>query len=81
MNKKTSLYKIIFSILIIAMFSVCTIYLSNTEEKNTTVTNSNALSNQKIGWGIKRNNNNEQPDVGKKNQSDVRTKQWYMFRK
>ena len=69
MNKKTSLYKIIFSILIIAMFSVCTIYLSNTEEKNTTVTNSNALSNQKIGWGIKRNNNNEQPDVGKKNQS------------
>ena len=68
-NKKNSLYKVIFSILIIAMFSICTIYLSNTEGKNTAVTNSNALSNQKIGWGIKRNNNNEQPDVGKKNQS------------
>ena len=25
------------------------------------------LPNNKIGWGIKRNNNSEQPDVGKKN--------------
>lgn len=25
------------------------------------------LSNKKIGWGIKRNNNHEQPDLGSKN--------------
>ena len=28
-----------------------------------------ALNNQKIGWGIKRNNNHQQPDLGKKNKS------------
>ena len=30
-------------------------------------TSSSAISNQKIGWGIKRNKNHEQPDVGSNN--------------
>lgn len=29
--------------------------------------NATTISNQKIGWGIKRNDNHEQPDVGSKN--------------
>ncbi len=31
------------------------------------VTNSSTVSNQKIGWGIKRNDNHEQPNVGSNN--------------
>ena len=69
LNKIFSSYKIIFSILIIAIFSICTFYLSSEQQNKTMLTNSAGLSNTKIGWGIKRNNNNEQPDVGKKNQS------------
>lgn len=30
-------------------------------------TNAETLSNKKIGWGIKRNDNHEQPDVGSEN--------------
>lgn len=67
-NKNFLSHKIIFSILIIAIFSICTFYLSNNQEQ-TIQTNATGLSNTKIGWGIKRNNNNEQPDVGSKNKS------------
>lgn len=37
------------------------------DKEETILTSSQGLSNQKIGWGIKRNDNNEQPDLGKKN--------------
>ena len=39
------------------------------EDKKTTQTTSsnNVSNNKKIGWGIKRNNTHEQPDVGKEN--------------
>ena len=30
-------------------------------------TNAQSLNNKKIGWGIKRNDNHEQPDLGKEN--------------
>ena len=33
----------------------------------TVTTSSSILSNKKIGWGIKRNDNNEQPDLGANN--------------
>lgn len=52
-------------ILIIAIFSLSVISM-NTKE-NEIVTNANTVSNQKIGWGIKRNDNHEQPDVGSNN--------------
>lgn len=52
-------------ILIIAVFSLSVIAI-NKEEKEI-ATNANNISNQKIGWGIKRNDNHEQPDVGNKN--------------
>ena len=35
--------------------------------KSTSETSGEALSNKKIGWGIKRNDNHEQPDLGKVN--------------
>lgn len=49
----------IASILIIAL-------IVTTNEKNIEIieTSTSALSNKKIGWGIKRNDNHEQPDLG-----------------
>lgn len=58
-------YKAI-GILIIAIFSLSIISM-NAKEKEI-LTNANVASNKKIGWGIKRNDNHEQPDVGKENQ-------------
>ncbi len=54
-------YKIVM-ILMIAIFSFSIISMHQKQEE--IPTNSNITSNQKIGWGIKRNDNHEQPDVG-----------------
>ncbi len=51
--------------LIIAIFSLSIISMNESEKS--IVTNANITSNKKIGWGIKRNNNHEQPDVGSAN--------------
>lgn len=63
-EKKTIHYGFIL-ILITAIFSFSVISM-NTKEAEI-ATNSSAVSNQKIGWGIKRNDNHEQPDVGSNN--------------
>lgn len=55
----------IIGTLIIVMFSLSMIQMNTKEEK--IVTNAKAVNNQKIGWGIKRNDNHEQPDVGNQN--------------
>ncbi len=55
----------LMAILAIAIFSLSIISM-NTKE-NEVVTNSSTVSNQRIGWGIKRNDNHEQPDVGSNN--------------
>lgn len=57
-------YKII-GILLILIFTL-SIFSMNIEEKNI-LTSSKNITNGKIGWGIKRNNNHEQPDVGANN--------------
>lgn len=49
-------------VIIVSIFMITDIY--NEETKNT---NAESLSNKKIGWGIKRNDNHEQPDVGSAN--------------
>lgn len=55
---------IIITMLIIGVFSLSVIAI----DKNKVINSSNtASSNKKIGWGIKRNDNHEQPDVGKEN--------------
>ena len=51
--------------LIIAIFSLSILSMNESEES--IITNADITSNKKIGWGIKRNNNHEQPDVGSAN--------------
>ena len=56
---------ITIGILIIAIFSFSIIAIN--EKEVTTSVSATISSQQKIGWGIKRNDNHEQPDVGSKN--------------
>lgn len=55
----------ILVILVIAIFSLSVISMNKKAER--IETNAEVSSNQKIGWGIKRNENHEQPDVGSNN--------------
>lgn len=61
-NKKVKIVNL--SILVIIIFSLSVVCINNTNTKDT---NSDIVSNNKIGWGIKREDNHEQPDVGQKN--------------
>ena len=54
---------IIFSVICITALCV----LKNETTNNVITTNASVLSNQKIGWGLKRAQNHEQPDLGAKN--------------
>lgn len=54
----------------ILAFSLCdfgVIQKENIVNQNVNTVSTSPLSNQKIGWGIKRSNNHEQPDLGNKN--------------
>ena len=57
---------ILGAISFIFLFTVAVIQ-SNYQEQTAQVSSSTILSNQKIGWGIKRNDYHEQPDLGSKN--------------
>ena len=62
---KTRKIKFIFIIFLITIIVILSFFL---KEKNETVeTSSNVVSTKKISWGIKRNSNHEQPDIGKEN--------------
>lgn len=52
-------------ILMIMIFSLSIVSMNNKEQE--IQSNSEVISSQKIGWGIKRNDNHEQPEVGSKN--------------
>ena len=56
--------KVIIQVLILLVFAIS---MTVVNVNNSIETSSEALSNKKIGWGIKRNDNHEQPDVGKTN--------------
>lgn len=59
---------IFFSLCMVFVFVFGLIAIGGEENKKTAITTSNiALSNKKIGWGIKRNDNHEQPDLGANN--------------
>ena len=59
--------KSIFAYLSIVLFLLCITLMTNkiVDEEKAVLSSSEALNNTKISWGIKRNNNNEQPDLGK----------------
>ena len=57
--------KIIIIILIVGIFSLSVLSANIKQDEIATATNN--VSNKKIGWGIKRNDNHEQPDVGTQN--------------
>jgi len=63
-NKKVR-NKIFLGILVILIFSLSVISMNN--ESNTIKTTAQVNENKKIGWGIKRNDKHEQPDVGSQN--------------
>ena len=58
--------KIVFIILLIIVISLLSVRMYKENEK-TISTNVTSLSTKKIGWGIKRDANHNQPDVGNKN--------------
>lgn len=64
-NKKKVL--IFLSIVLIIAFSILLLKNNNTIE--TISKNVNTSSNKKICWGIKRNDNNKQPDLGSENKA------------
>lgn len=63
-NKHFFKYLLLF-ILIVGIFSLSIFHQNTIFDVDTS--SSNGLSNKKIGWGIKRNDNHEQPDVGSEN--------------
>ena len=64
-NKKEKMKYILIGILVLLIFSI-TVVNSNKQIQERIETSS-TLSNKKIGWGIKRNDNHEQPDMGAEN--------------
>lgn len=59
------------------MFATCFIFIftfavaNENKMKSIETSASSSLSNEKIGWGIKRNDNHEQPDLGAKNKTII----------
>ena len=53
--------------LIICIFTFSVMTLNNNVNESTVATSVAAMSNKKIGWGIKRAENHEQPDLGSSN--------------
>ena len=62
MKKKYHKTITIFLIIIAFLFLALIIYFQDNGE--TAVTSANTISNKKVGWGIKRVDNHEQPDLG-----------------
>ena len=63
---KNKIQYIIFGI-IVCVFTFCVVTLNNNLNENTIKTNSQVLSNKKIGWGIKRAKDHKTPDLGTEN--------------
>lgn len=60
--------KVLITLSTLLIFILGIVMITNSEKNIAIQTSSTeTLSNTKIGWGIKRNDNHEQPDVGNKN--------------
>lgn len=64
LKNKVKVNMAIISALIVAIFSISVISMNN---QNSIQTSTTVNENTKIEWGIKRNDNHEQPDVGSTN--------------
>lgn len=64
MNKKVLS---IMALVIIAIIAIVIVFGKQDVNKTIQTSSGETLSNKKIGWGIKRNNNHEQPDLGSAN--------------
>ena len=58
---------------IVCIFTFSVMMLNNSANQTSITTSTSSLSNKKIGWGIKRNDNHEQPDLGAKNKKILET--------
>lgn len=67
--KKKNLF--ILAIITIAIIGVILILCHQNNNKTIQTSSGEVLSNKKIGWGIKRNNNHEQPDLGSTNKKMI----------
>ena len=64
MNK---LIKVSIPLVTTIILAITIISIQGKKQDDVVLTNAQNLSNKKIGWGIKRNDNHEQPDLGKSN--------------
>ena len=64
MKKQTIIIIAIIMIILAMSIIIAKSLMTNNETIETSNTN---LSNKKIGWGIKRNDSHEQPDLGSQN--------------
>ena len=69
MNKMKSKKRIFICGMLAIVLMIGSVFFSDINSNKTTIQTSGniELSNNKIEWGIKRGNNNEQPDLGSKN--------------
>lgn len=69
MKKVKNIKKIKIGIMFLLIIGIFSLSVISTEQgENVTSTNAGEnVSNKKIGWGIKRNDNHEQPDLGSNN--------------
>ena len=68
MKRKKILFSVSICLILIALFTISVIQANSYQDKESMVTNAGVtLSNKKIGWGIKREKDHKQPDVGTTN--------------
>lgn len=65
--KENKFFIILLAILVILTTVGAKNIIENKRDTNAKIVNANALSNTKIGWGIKREKDHKQPDLGKVN--------------
>lgn len=66
---KKNFLKVIFLLLLVFVLSIAIININSKDKEKLCSVSAQSLSNKKIGWGIKRNDNHEQPDLGKENKA------------
>lgn len=75
----TNKYKVIIKVLSVFVLFIFILGVTNVQyenEKKTSMVNGNidnfeSINNKKIGWGLKRNDNHKQPDLGNTNMSTL----------